>query len=412
MDLEIPRYEAKEIDISKGWILVYGRRKTGKTFLLKKFTRWDTYYLVRKDGSITRNVDGHNGQVPPLELSRTIGDQLRSGRTVIVDEFQRLPSTFLDDIGTYHPKGKLVLTGSSFRVMKDVFGSNSPVLGLLGEYKIGLMDHRDIIPSLSKELGPIETIEYAAFARDPWIIPNLDFEDSIMDLFRIAKRFPNAITGLIGEVFQEEERTYTQLYEAILRLLGAGYSRSDEIASILNNRGLIKTESTSAIIPMINNMEAMDLVTDLPIYGSKRKKVYILKSPIFELFFRLADRYDIENRDVDLKEAEEAVRTVRNIAIQRFVGEIIAKKYGGIMEYSFDPEIDFIVTKNGKPLVVGEVKWGKYDKGDLTGFSNKVSRFDCPKVLVTKKEGMTMDGIDVIGPLDLIEMSRSGREQG
>ena len=406
MTYVITRREAKEIDRSRGWVLVYGRRKTGKTYMLKNFVKWDHYYLVRKDGSINHETTTVMGPVPSYELARAVGEQLRSGLTVIVDEFQRLPQTFLDDISTYHPSGKLILTGSSFRVMKDVFGSNSPVLGLFAEHRVGLVGPSDIISSLSQSLDPEKVIEYSAFARDPWMIPHLFFEDSVEDLFRITNRFPNAITGLIGEVFQEEERSYTQLYEAILRLLGAGYSKSDEISSILFSRGIIKRDSTSSIIPMLNNMEGMDLVTHLNIHRSKRKKTYLLKSPIFELFFRLADRFDIENREVDMEETVETVQTVRNLAIQRFVGEIFASRFKGVLEYSFDPELDFIITRKGRPVVVGEVKWGRYDRKDIVKFIDKASDIDCPKVLVTKVKCADHEGIEIFDASDMIGFYR------
>ncbi|MCU0800076.1 MAG: AAA family ATPase [Candidatus Thermoplasmatota archaeon] len=405
MSFNIKRQEANEIERSRGWALVYGRRKVGKTYLLKNFTKWDNYYLVRKDGSLTLDSKGQIRQVMPIELTMTVGEQLNSGQTTIIDEFQRLPSTFLDDIAAYHPKGKLILTGSSFRITKDVFGSNSPVLGLFAEHRIGLVEPSDILSSLSEHMSAEKTVEFSAFARDPWIVPHLSFQDSSEELFRIAKLFPNAITGLVGEVFQEEERSYTQLYEAILRLFGAGYSKSEEIASILSSRGVIKERTTSAVIPMINNMESMDLVSELPIFRSKRKKAYLLRSPIFELFFRLADRYDIENRDVGFKEVEGMVRTVRNIAIQRFVGEIFAKAYRGNLEYSFDPEIDFIITKKGSPVIVGEVKWGKYDKKDLGRFIDRTSDLGCPRVLITKKDGIRSDEADIIGPKGLIDIA-------
>jgi hypothetical protein len=58
---------------------------------------------------------------------------------------------------------------------------------------------------------------------------------------------------------------------------------------------------------------------------------------VFELFYHLADRYDIENREVHYGEAQAAVLKVRNLAIQRFIGEIFARKYGGTLECSFDP---------------------------------------------------------------------------
>ncbi len=47
----------RNIDLSKwdklsSWRLVYGRRKTGKTFLVKKFTKWNHYFFLRRDGMV------------------------------------------------------------------------------------------------------------------------------------------------------------------------------------------------------------------------------------------------------------------------------------------------------------------------------------------------------------------------
>jgi AAA+ ATPase superfamily predicted ATPase len=407
MEMRLRRSEAKEVSRAKGWVLVFGRRKTGKTYLLRNFTKWDRYFLVRKDGSVSSEEGGRRKTVAALELARAVGEELSFGRTVIVDEFQRLPSAFLDDIAAYHPQGKLVLTGSSFRVMNDVFGQNSPVLGLLAEERIGLVRPGDVLSSLSGHLPPEVAVEFGTFVRDPWILPHLELKDSCRELFWTATRFQNAITGLVGEVFQEEERSLTILYEAILRLLGAGYRRSDEVASILSSRGILKNGNTSAVVPMINNMERMDLAVEMPVYGSKRKRAYLLKSPILELFYYLADRYDIENREVRFKEAEGAVLKVRNLAIQRFVGEIFAQKYEGILECSYDPELDFIITRKGRPLAVGEVKWGKYGKKELAAFAGKVSGFDCPKYFVARKKAEKIRGVELVDAAGLLKMTYS-----
>ncbi|RLE93421.1 MAG: hypothetical protein DRN04_07110 [Thermoprotei archaeon] len=47
-------YRTEVLDISKipGWILIYGRRKVGKTFLVKNFIPHDEYFLVRRDLTI------------------------------------------------------------------------------------------------------------------------------------------------------------------------------------------------------------------------------------------------------------------------------------------------------------------------------------------------------------------------
>lgn len=75
----------------------------------------------------------------------TVGEQFNSGQTTMIDEFQRLLSTLLDDIAAYYPNGKLILTGSSFRNMKDVFDSNSTILELFAEHRIGLVEPLDIL---------------------------------------------------------------------------------------------------------------------------------------------------------------------------------------------------------------------------------------------------------------------------
>jgi AAA+ ATPase superfamily predicted ATPase len=407
MPIQIERHEASDISKAKSWILVYGRRKTGKTYLLKNFTKWDCYFLVRKDGNVTYEENGHHGVVSALELSRKVGDQLSSNKTVIVDEFQRLPQAFLEDIAAFHPNGKLVLTGSSFRVMNEVFGKRSPVLGLLAEHKIGLASPSDVLSSLSKHMGAPAAIEFGAFARDPWLIPHLHFKDSLRELFDISVHFQNAITSLMGEVFQEEERSLTQLYESLLRLIGAGYQKSEDLVSIMSSRGLLKNGASSAIVPNLNNMERMDLVEELAVYPSKRKKAYLLKSPIFQMFYYLADRYEIEQRDVGYAQAQEAVRVVRNLAIQRFIGEIFARSLHGKLEYSYDPELDFIITKKGRPVLVGEVKWGKYDKSDLQNFKKKASDLDCRKVLVAPKKNGTLEGMQIMDATDIVGLAQS-----
>jgi AAA+ ATPase superfamily predicted ATPase len=48
----IYRDEADEIKKMKGWILIYGRRKVGKTFLIRNFLDYDVFFRVNRDGSI------------------------------------------------------------------------------------------------------------------------------------------------------------------------------------------------------------------------------------------------------------------------------------------------------------------------------------------------------------------------
>ncbi|MHB9302916.1 hypothetical protein [Thermofilum pendens] len=31
------------------WVLVYGRRKVGKSYFIRNFTKWDSYYFVGRE---------------------------------------------------------------------------------------------------------------------------------------------------------------------------------------------------------------------------------------------------------------------------------------------------------------------------------------------------------------------------
>ncbi len=47
----IARTEAREIEDLPKWVLIHGRRKVGKTFILRNFIRHDVYVTVRRDGA-------------------------------------------------------------------------------------------------------------------------------------------------------------------------------------------------------------------------------------------------------------------------------------------------------------------------------------------------------------------------
>jgi len=40
--------EMERVKASEPWIYICGRRKTGKTFFVKNFLKWDEYFFVRK----------------------------------------------------------------------------------------------------------------------------------------------------------------------------------------------------------------------------------------------------------------------------------------------------------------------------------------------------------------------------
>jgi hypothetical protein len=123
----------------------------------------------------------------------------------------------------------------------------------------------------------------------------------------------------------------------------------------------------------------------------------LLEFCIIDIYYYLDSRYDINNRDVNLKEIKPTIEKLINFEIQNFIADLFAEKFSGRKEYfiSSSKEVDFIITKRNKPIIVGEVKWKKITKNDINKFLKSSEFFNCKKFLVCKK-GTKNDQIEVL----------------
>lgn len=137
VSLVIYRKEVDKIKALKKWLLVFGRRKTGKTFLVENFLNYDEYFFVKRDRSIISKKEGREITYETLKL--LIERCLSDGKTVVVDEFHRLGEDFLDFLHSTRKSGKLILISSTLFLSKKIFASHSPILGLFAEAPIGLI---------------------------------------------------------------------------------------------------------------------------------------------------------------------------------------------------------------------------------------------------------------------------------
>lgn len=401
---KVQRAEAEEIKKLRGWLLIYGRRKIGKTFLIKNFLNFDYYFIIRRDGKIMAEKFPVS-EFPQVEqFLGVVKESLGQGKTIVIDEFQRLPPYFYDEIARFHPGGRLLLSGSSMRVVKKIFTENSPLLGLLLQYKLDLISPANIIYELGKENSAEKAVEIGSYVKDPWLIPFIDLNNFLGSLFTTIIYSDFTIPALVGEIFSEEERELTKTYEAILRLLGSGEWNYKNIASILTNRGIISRADSALVIPYLRNLENMGLVEKLPIFNSP-KKMYRLLSPPMELFYYLDDRYTIRERKLSFDEAKPTLEKLRNLAVQNFLGDLFAQLYEGRKEYFVSPEreIDFIITKRNKPVVVCEVKWGSYTKNDLEKFKERTKQFSqTRRIFLAKSKKAISSGVEVITPKEVL----------
>ena len=85
----IKRDYSRDFDVNK-IRLVYGRRKTGKSFYVEHFVKHDKYLFVYRDKSIKDIKALDNWSFD--ELKRYILEN--KDKTIVVDEFHRLDESF------------------------------------------------------------------------------------------------------------------------------------------------------------------------------------------------------------------------------------------------------------------------------------------------------------------------------
>jgi len=142
----VKQKELDDIRSIRKWLLISGRRKTGKTFLVENFLDYDEYFFVKRDRSIVSKKDQKT--IDYETLTSLIGRALPEGKTVVVDEFHRLGGDFLDFIHSMRKGGKLILISSTLSLSKSPFVPRSPILGFFAEVPIGLIDLDDTVRAL------------------------------------------------------------------------------------------------------------------------------------------------------------------------------------------------------------------------------------------------------------------------
>jgi AAA+ ATPase superfamily predicted ATPase len=393
----VSRAEIERARKAAGYLFIYGRRKVGKTYMTKNFLKYDVYFLVKRGGGVIAEGAPLSNIESFRQFLEIVKSLLKNEKTVVVDEFQRLPSEFLDHVQTLHPSGKLILLGSSFHTVKEVLSPRSPVLGLFSELKLSLISPRDIFTALSQRVGAQKAFELSAYLRDPWTLEHFRGKDTrIEDIVLYSK---GAIRSLLGEVFLEEERSLSRVYEGIVRAIAAGKWRLKEVADMLYAKNLIQRADPSLVRPYFNNMEAMDLVSKIPLY-KKNDFRYVVKSPIMEAGFFLDERFGLFEDDVSEAVVKDALLQKLPYHIELFCGQFFAELYSGRFEYFYskDFDLDFVVTSGKKTLACGEVKWSSTPtKDDVYTFLERSRHIPGHKIFFAKKE-VDVDGVISMTP--------------
>ena len=379
--ISITRYEdLKRWKMVGKWVLVYGRRKTGKSYFVKNFVKHDKYFFIGRGGKI---LEGDNAISYDIFL-REVFENLKNNKTIVIDEIQRLPEEFHDRLHASGIKGNLIAISSTLWIAKKLLGKRSPLLGLFSEFKMDIIDERDILINLAPKIKDYKTlIEVCTYLREPLLIPLWEAnKESFLNSIAISTKL--SVPALIGEIFSEEERELSAVYEGVLKAVADGKRVSGEIAQYLYSLRLIPYQNPSFVHPYLKSLFELGLLKKIKVFGRK-KYYYYNSSPVIDLFYYLDAKYGFSERDISPQQIEKISLERIPFHVEQFFRNLLSKLFGLWSEIISKPEyeIDIALTDFKKLKVIAEVKWkNRVNKKEIEKIEEVFSNFDCRKILI------------------------------
>ncbi|MEA1924837.1 MAG: AAA family ATPase [Candidatus Altiarchaeota archaeon] len=402
----IERKEIGDLKEINKWVLIYGRRKTGKTFLVKNFLDYDEFFFVKRDRTIISERDVK--QITYETFISLLERALSEDKTVVVDEFHRLGDEFIDFLQYTGKKGKLILISSTLNMSKRLFESRSPVLGFFAEFPVGLISLQDTLKALTGVgLNNRELLELGILLREPIAVDYLGKGKSARKIMAsILMSSIKTIPALTGEIFTEEGRELSAVYEGILRAVANRKHVSTEISSYLFSRKLIKKDDPSLIQPYLGNLRGFGLIRRIRVYG-RNKFIYKHVSPLAAIFYYADEKYNISERRLNEKEIERVVGELMPRIVEDNIRELLSEKHAleeSIFEAK-DFDVDACLLKFNKPEIVVEIKWGeKIKERDLGKIRETLGKLDARRFMlfVPYKDRVKARDLEVIDISDLL----------
>ncbi len=401
----IPRTDlTRRIESSRKWVFIYGRRKTGKTYIVENTIKYDNFFFVNRNRSI---LDKKNKEIMSYETFILIFRRLlTNNQTIVIDEFHRLGDEFLDILHSIQKRGKLILITSTLFLARKLLTTHSPIMGLFNEIMVDIISLDETLKELSKfHLQKKELLELSIFAREPLAIDYMDELSNTTTISEILLGSLKAIPALIGEIFGEEERSLTMVYNGILSAIATGNISSGKISSFLFSRKLIQKDDPSIIQAYLGNLIKIGVLKKIIIFN-KNKFAYKISSPLIRLFFYAEEKFAISDRNVSVKEIDEILSVLLPRIVEDNVREIISLQENlveTIIEDS-DYDVDGYLLHFKKPQIALEVKWRNKVKDIGKIETNLLSLIAEKRVLfVTDRSNLRSEKISLMDVSDLIK---------
>ena len=414
------RNRKKEIGFLTGLVgkptllIVYGRRRVGKTELLREFAKKTgaVYLLARRESKkdqldkLSRELSAATGDESlvgrPFQTYDALFEYIAGlGKPVIFDEFPylvesspELPSVLQDHWDNTFSKKKafLVLCGSSISMMEKLLGYNSPIYGRRTEQlllePLVFADAREFISGgVEKQ---VET--YAVLGGTPGYL--LELGSSLEDVIKSKILQKNSFLGRDPEFVLREELSEPRNYFSIIKAIAKGKTSLGEIC---NDTGLER----SFVIKYLSVLSDLQIIERRIPFGEKRsrKGIYVIRDNYFRFWFRFA----FENFEyIEQGMQEKLYKEIISPRLDAFVGKAFEdicldwarKEYDMPFKswWKGEEEIDGI-GREGKRLVFMEAKWSKLSaaqaRKEIDSLRKKAGVFEGKKEFVLCAKGFS-----------------------
>jgi len=398
-DAELEYLNSKYASEKAEFIIIYGRRRIGKTELIREFIKGkkSIYVLVTKY-SMKDNIEYLKHKFSELtnkgyfmdlgsdsifELFSYFIEEVKDERLVIVfDEYPYLielnrgiGSVFqkLWDELLQHTKILLILCGSSIEMMEtEVLDYKSPLYGRrTGELNLGsfgIRELKEMFPNLNNQ-SLIEVL--AVFGGTPFYLAQIDQNISLLQNVqnKILKKnevLYNEPLYLLKEEFREPK-----VYATILKYMSLGYNTHGKLQNAME----IDKGNLSAYLQNMENTRIIEYV--LP-FGQRKRGLYYIKDPFFNFWFRFVYP-DLSDLELGLTE-EVAAKIDKNINM--YLGQMfellafdmvrkkelmIGMQFQELKKWWYkNEEIDMLaLNENDREIGFFEIKWRALSERDI-----------------------------------------------
>ena len=395
-------------------MVIYGRRRIGKTALIREFIKDkpNVYYFTGLEANAPENLTrlsiellaaknrmlypGSNtfpgeSTFPSPQFSSFIDaftyvfNEAKNKQTILVlDEYPYLAksdpsvSSILQNLIDEQKETSnlfLILCGSSMSFMEhQVLGEKSPLYGRrTGQIKV---EPFDIFDSrlLLNEPDPIKTIElYSLVGGIPLYLEQLDAQKSTeWNMAHNIFRQGSFLSAEPENYLMQEMRSPTT-YNSIITAIANGNEKNSDIA----NAAHLTTAALNNYLLNLIDLAIIERIT--PAIHAKRKQVlYRIKDNLFRFWYRFMPKYTTAinagmHEIIAAHVADQELSTFVGPAFETVCRQWLQRKiqegalpviptnigtwWGNDPEYKKEADVDVVVTGINSELILGECKW-------------------------------------------------------